>query len=426
MNRRIDLHYSQNSATSIILPESNEVQSYFVKESPAAANLESEIEDALNHPFGVQPINDLLGKLRVGNLKVAIIIDDDSRPTPTAAILPHVLDRVEKAGVKVENITIVIALGTHPQMSEEAVVRKVGMRIHSTYPIRCSRSDNQSQMVFMGLTESGVPIYIDSLVAEADFRIGIGSIVPHGAVGWSGGGKIIYPGAAGQETVKRFHLMHGLTRENMKGREDCAVRLEMEQWVKKIGLEFIVNCVLNQNGEVCKVAAGHYIHAQREGVKYAKTIYCYPKSSKYDLVITLSYPHDSDFWLAAKGIYAGEQITRDGGTLILVSPCYEGVGNHHLFLNRCGNPGTFELLKQVLNNETDEPDDVVSLAPAAMIHEIAKRIKIVIVSPGLTENQVTGAGFQWSTDLQYSIDGFLKDNTDAEIGIIHNSNLTFT
>lgn len=229
MNRRIDLHYSQNSEASIILPESNEVQSYFVKESPAVENLESEIDDALNHPFGVQPINNLLGKLRVGNLKVAIIIDDDSRPTPTAAILPHVLDRVEKAGVKVENITIVIALGTHPQMSEEAIVRKVGMRIHSTYSIRCSRSDNQSQMAFMGLTESGVPIYIDSLVAEADFRIGIGSIVPHGAVGWSGGGKIIYPGAAGQETVKRFHLMHGLTRENMKGREDCAVRLEMEQ-----------------------------------------------------------------------------------------------------------------------------------------------------------------------------------------------------
>ena len=426
MKRRIDLPYSQIPAKAVVLPEENETCSYFVKEVPAVENLQLEIENALDSPFGVPPIGDLLGNLKVESIKAAVIIDDDSRPTPTAAILPIVLGRIEKAGVKTENITIVIALGTHPPMSEEAVIRKVGTAVYAKYSIRFSHCDNQSQMAFMGSTESGVPVYIDSFVAEADFRIGIGSIVPHGAVGWSGGGKIIYPGVAGKETVKRFHFMHGLTRENMKGREDCHVRLEMEKWVEKVGLDFIVNSVLNQNGEVYRIAAGHYVQAHRQGVRYAGSIYRFSESPRYDLVIAVSYPHSSDFWLAAKGIYAGEQITRDGGTLILVSPCYQGAGNHPLFLERCGSSDTFETLKLILENKIDEPDDAVSLAPAAMLYEIAERINIIIVSPGLTEAQVTAAGFQWSTDIQSTIDVFLESNAEAKIGIIHNSDLTFT
>ena len=107
-----------------------------------------------------------------------------------------------------------------------------------------SRFDDPDHLVNVGKSEDGVTILIDEEVINADIKIGIGSIVPHAALGWSGGGKIIYPGVAGKETVMHFHYTHGLTEANLTGQEETVVRTRMEDWVQHVGLDFIVNCVL--------------------------------------------------------------------------------------------------------------------------------------------------------------------------------------
>ena len=426
MSIEIKFPYEGDGFDCLLLPEgSSRPSSYFVKDVALPDSVYSLIEEALDNPIGTDRLSDLLEKRDSAAMKVALIIDDGSRPTPADEILPCILDRLAAAGVRRENITIVIALGTHVEMTGPEIEAKVGSRIYKEYRIENSHFNDESMMSLMGHTASGVPVYIDRTVAEADFRIGVGSIVPHGAVGWSGGGKIIYPGVAGKETVKQFHFMHGLTRRNMKGVEECSVRLEMEKWVEKVGLDFIVNSVLNQDGRVYRIVAGHYVKAQRRGVEYGREIYSFENEEKCDLVIALAYPHDDDFWLAAKGIYAGEQLTKDGGLLILLTPCKRGIGNHNLYIRRCGSSETFDTLNRVLSGELEEPEDVVSLAPASMVHELLKRIDIRLVTPTLDREEVEAGGFSWGNNIQKEVADFLAENPDAKIGIINHSDLTF-
>ena len=258
--------YEDSRISRVRIPNNNLSGSYYIKEVPKIANLRKEIEKVLDRPEGTPSLDVLVRERPVDSLKVSIIIDDLSRPTPTAKILPILLTRLKALGVKERNIAITIALGTHPPMTENEQIEKVGENVCRDYLVTNSHYDDYSKLTLVGHSDERIPIYIDKHVVEADFRIGVGSIAPHGAVGWSGGGKIIYPGVAGKETVTRFHFLHGVTQKNMKGLEDCSVRLAMEKWVGKIGLDFIINCVLTQDGDVYKLTAGHYVDAQRLGV----------------------------------------------------------------------------------------------------------------------------------------------------------------
>ena len=94
---------------------------------------------------------------------------------------------------------------------------------------------------------------------EADIRIGIGSIAPHGCMGWSGGAKILYPGITSEDIVSEFHAMQGLTDDLLYGNEDCHIRLEVEKWTEKIGLHFIINTVFTDSLELYRVVSGHYV-----------------------------------------------------------------------------------------------------------------------------------------------------------------------
>ncbi|MEF3303451.1 hypothetical protein [Paenibacillus sp. GYB003] len=89
--------------------------------------------------------------------------------------------------------------------------------------------------------------------------------VPDPAVGWSGGGKIIYPGVTGEDTVAKFHIQHGLVKANMFGTDNSPVRLNMEKWVDTVGLHFIINTVMTPDKQLVKVVAGHYSRRKEKG-----------------------------------------------------------------------------------------------------------------------------------------------------------------
>ena len=99
------------------------------------------------------------------------------------------------------------------------------------------------------------------------YTSGVGNLVPHPVMGWGGGGKIIFPGVAGEDTVSYFHLKASLYDENMFGRNTTPIRDMMEGWVRRIGLDFIINTILTPELKLCRVVAGDYIKAHREGVR---------------------------------------------------------------------------------------------------------------------------------------------------------------
>ena len=180
---------------------------------------------AIDNPIGSRPLADLA---RPG-ARVCLICDDMSRPTPAAKILPLILDRLNAAGVADGQIFVVMALGSHRPMTEAEIDRKVGPQVTKRVAVFNSEFRDHAKLVDLGIAPGGVRIWADRRVMEADIRIGVGSIVPHTTVGWSGGGKIIYPGVTGEETVAAFHLQHGLVAWNMWGSEHSPVRQDMER-----------------------------------------------------------------------------------------------------------------------------------------------------------------------------------------------------
>ncbi len=285
------------------------------------------IKHAVQNPIGCDPISDWV----LPGQKIAVIVDDFTRKTPVHMILPIVLNELDDAGISKSDICVVIAPGTHRPMTSEEIAQKVGQQVAEKYEVVNVPAWDESQMVYVGMSSTGIPAWLNRRVVEADVRIGIGMITPHMDAGFSGGSKIILPGVCSEKTVDNFHMALAYIPENQLGKEDAMLRLSLEAFVEeKAPLKFIVNAVLTLDGELFQCVAGHSIHAHRLGVRYAREVFSASIRKRYPIVVSSSYPYDFDLWQGAKGTWSGDLMTADGGTLIVVVSAEEGIGPYTL------------------------------------------------------------------------------------------------
>jgi nickel-dependent lactate racemase len=283
-----------------------------------------DIRNSLLSPIASQPLFELATNHRY----VAILIDDLTRPTPTAEILPSLLEELFKGGIYPGQVTIVIAAGTHAPASTEAIQKKIGTRLPAG--IQIISHDGQGAMTYLGKTKSGTPLYLNPVVMECDLRIGLGCIYPHPVAGFSGGAKALVPGVAGVETIRYLH-------DNFQGPDqrggnlDNEFRVEIEQIAAQIGLNFVVNATLNQQRQISGIFAGDMIQAFRRGVDYARQVYAVDVRSDTDIIIADMYPFDVDLQFAAdRGMWPLDFASKDSSRVILAS-CPAGLGSHLLF-----------------------------------------------------------------------------------------------
>ena len=176
--------------------------------------------------------------------KIAVIIDDSSRPTPQSIILPILLSKHEEEGVLSKDISIVVAMGSHRYMTKDELRQRVGDHVYEHYEVINSEFRKPEGLVYVGKTPEGVDIMATKAVMETDIHIGVGCLVPHPVMGWGGGGKILYPGIAGEKTVAYFHLKASLIDKNLFVKDTTPVRDMMEEWVDHICLDFFINVIL--------------------------------------------------------------------------------------------------------------------------------------------------------------------------------------
>ena len=390
---------------------------------PAIENLEAAIADAVEHPVGCRPLEELV----TADKTVSIIVDDGSRPTPISTILPIVLRKLESAGVRPENVTIVAALGSHRYMTEKELEDRVGTEVYQKYRVVNSEFRKPERLSYVGKTPEGVDILATRDVIDTDVHIGIGCLVPHPVMGWGGGGKILYPGIASEKTVAYFHLKASLIDENMFGLETTPIRDMMEGWVDSIGLDFIVNVVLNSKLQIADVVAGHYVKAHREGVRRGKKIVGCHVTEKADMVIAASHPADQDFWQSPKALYAAEagvKGTRDG-TMVLVSPNYEGIGPHAEYPAAMGRDDGDILVEGCIRGE--DHGDSLAVAIGNSMSKLRRRRHLIVVSDGVTEEEMTtcGCAYRPTSQMQQLIDEFIQENPDCRISALSNGAETF-
>ena len=340
------------------------------------------IRDALDHPVGAPRIEEIV---RPGQ-KVCIISDDNTRMTPVAAILRELLPRLERAGVRRENIFIVFALGSHRAMNRAEMREKVGDEVADRYMLFNSEFEDPSLLIEVGKSELGTPIRVFRPAMEADIRIGIGNITPHGCMGWSGGAKILYPGITASDIVSEFHVMQGLRSEILFGMVEAPTRLAVERWTEQIGLHYIINTILDQDLSLYRAVAGHYIQAHRKAVSYAKEVYGVRIRRRPDVILTSAYPINIDFWQCGKAAYGPASIIREGGSLLLLAECPEGIGPHDKMLDYMAlENGPEELQKRV--DRRDTGTDLLTLAVGVSMGRVVRHCRTTVITDGLTDEE---------------------------------------
>jgi len=272
---------------------------------------------ALQKPIGAKRLSEhnLEGK------KIAIIADDKTRPTPAYRLIPAVLEELKKAGVKENDITFVAAAGEHDGMSQAELEAKFGKEIVDNYRVLCHDAFDTNNLVFFGFSNLANPIWINKMVAEADFKIAIGRISLHYNFGYAGGAKMILPGVSGVETITYNHAMFCSPNSGVGHLDEHPARQDAEEIASIAGLDFILNILINRRSEPIAGFAGDYIAAHRKGVAYGdRYIWGAEIGEKAD--ITIASPGEGERgWNAFNGValQTAAAGTKVGGTLILLT-----------------------------------------------------------------------------------------------------------
>jgi nickel-dependent lactate racemase len=410
-NVKITIPYGREDV-EVSLPEENLIGIYSPKDIAIVADVQEEIIRALNHPIGSKSLAELVK----GKEKVVILADDNTRLTPTDKIIPVLLDEMNSAGIKDEQITIIIALGTHRFMTEEEIIEKFGQAVVSRVTIKNHDFKNPQALIDLGNTDNGTSIWVNREAYEADFKIGVGSIVPHHIPGFSGGAKIVQPGISGEHTTAETHLLSVRAPRSYLGVQDNPVRRELNMIAKKIGMDIIFNTVLNRHGEVVGAFFGDTVEAFNEGVSLSRKVYAVEIPEEADIVLSSSHPCDIEFWQAHKTLYPSDLAVKAGGTVIIATPCYEGVAVTHSEMVDITCHSS-ECLKRMVDNK--EMHDEVAAALAIAWAQVKERETVYIVSSGIQPGDAKKLGFTPFDSLQAALDSALeKHGKNARVTVL--------
>jgi lactate racemase len=373
---------------SMDLPEQNLLGIF----SPSILKMEETeeeiIERAFSQPIGSAPLSQILK----GHKAVLVIVDDYTRNTPVKKILPRLFKELERGGVKPSGIKILIALGTHRPMTEDERVKKFGEEISKRYCILNHAWWDRSQLINLGETESGTPIFVNRMIQEVDFIVGMGQIVPHRVSGFSGGGNIIQPGISGEETTGKTHWLSAQFQgREILGKIENPVKEEIERVARKVGLKWIINTIQDGSERLIGVVAGDPFEGYRKGARQSLEVYQSILPQEADIVIADSHPYDSDLWVASKGIYAAELAVKRGGVVILVTPCPEGVSPSHSEVLELGYQTLGEVDPKVRNGMIQKLTVAAHLVHVGRV--IKERAKGVMVSSGISKEDKERLGF---------------------------------
>ncbi len=398
---------------SVDIPDKNLGEVLSPNSYPPLDDLEGAIGAALGAPIGLADISDWVKK----GLKVLIVSDDNTRLTPVDRLLPPLLARLNQAGVPDEDITVLMALGTHRYMTDEEMSLKVGPEIFSRLKVLNHLWMDEANLTDLGTTESGIPLKVNKLLVESDIVIGLGAVVPHHIPGFSGGAKIIQPGVCGPETTAETHLLSCRGGgDSLLGLLDNPVRRDLDEMGRRVGLSAIFNVVLTPEGRPAGVFFGHFQKAFAAAVELATKIYGVKYSLTPDIVLSNSHPCDLDFWQAHKSQYPAQIMVKPGGTIILATPCPEGLSPVHRDLINFTHFSSREIQDKYRAGELKNGVAVALATAWAMVREKAS---IITYSPGLSDEEVAALGHTKALSLQGAVeDALTRQGPEAKISVL--------
>ncbi len=320
-----------NTTLEIELPNDWDVQFCPMRGAKRPPLTIEQMEAAIKTPVNSPRIKDLAK----GKKTAVIIFDDMTRPTRAYDIAPIVINELVSGGISEKDITFVCALGTHGALSMNEFRKKLGRNIVGNF--RVFNHNIYENCVEVGTTSRGTRLLINREVAEADIKIGIGTVTAHAQVGFCGGGKIILPGVSHIDSITHYHLNVEAMAPETTGLgkfENNVLQADIREAARIAGLDFLINVLVNDRGATTALFAGDFLDVHDRGVTLAKEVYAtYPLPSNKDLVISNAFVKANEMTIAiVMGVLS---LKNYSGTVVIIANSPEGQVVHYL-LGRFG------------------------------------------------------------------------------------------
>ncbi len=322
------------------------------EEKPALDDVE--IGAKLDNPFESKQIEEIIKP----NETVLIVVPDATRQTASGQIVNLLVRRLIAAGTMPFDIRIIFATGIHRPVTEAEKQTILTPFIAQRIKTLDHNARDLAQIVRLGATNDGIPIELNRTLTEHDRTIIVGGVTFHYFAGFTGGRKLICPGLASSRTIAATHKL-AFDCQTKSRRENVGTGILDGNRVHEAFVEvartlppsFSINTITNEKGEAVDLFCGDWISSHRRACESYAAQHTVEIAKKRDLVIVScgGFPHDTNMIQAHKALDAASDACNDGGTIIFLAECAEGLGRSD-FLNWFEAENSAELAGKLCEN----------------------------------------------------------------------------
>ena len=411
--QKITLPYGDGVQTAE-LPDGLLIQNIDSPVTPVTKSLEELLEHAMEHPWGSQKLDEMAKP----DDTVVIVMNDHTRPGPNALIMKAIMTRLEKVGIPDENIMVIFATGSHRGPNEAEARKIMGDEYYERIRSVAHDCRDEENMVSLGFTPDGTPIYVNKLITECSLLITTGLVAPIHTAGYSGGRKSILPGVAGLKTLHVHHSFPIYQYEPamgyIYGNPFHEIALSAAQVA---GVKFIVNAVQDPHKQFFDFVAGDLTVAHAVGVAMCKEVSEVKIPKRGDIIIASpgGFPRDIDLYQSQKALSVSEKICNKDCIFIEVAECRDGYGEEtfHRWMVEGKSP------RDIIDRYAEEGFNVGNNKAFNYARALEKG-RVIIVTDKISKESLSEAKLESATTLQEAVDIALKakEGTNPVISVM--------
>ena len=345
------------------------------------------LKTALRIPIGTMTLR----QATIPGHKIGISVCDITRPIPSDRILPVLLG--ELAHIPPSDITIFLATGTHRSNSNQEIESMLGEFVvnHGCKIVNHDAFDSKA-LTRVGVTEGGIPAFLNKEWSGCDFRITTGFVEPHFFAGFSGGPKMVAPGLAGFDTTMALHNAEMISHPNARWgiTKGNPIHDSIREIARMIPVNFSLDVTINKNRGITSVYAGNLFEVHRAASRFALSTAMQGVNKPFDVVVTTNsgYPLDMNLYQAVKGMSAASQVVKKGGSIVCVAECSDGIPDHGRYYEILTSAESPTALLDMINTPGFDKHDQWQVQIQALIQAESD---VYLKSDFLSDNQIKRA-----------------------------------
>jgi nickel-dependent lactate racemase len=370
------------------------------------ADPEAAVRSAIESPLGCPPLS---RQARPGQ-RACIVVSDVTRPVPNATILPPVLETLERAGVRRDDITILIGTGLHRGSRDDERRRILGDEIAARYRVLDHDARDDASLAPL---PGGGGVRLNRAYLDAELRVVTGFVEPHLFAGYSGGGKGVLPGIASADDIMRNHdaRMIGHPKATWCVTEGNPIFEQMRDAGAMTSPALTINVTLDTQKRITGVFAGELAQAHDAAIAQAARQYVRPIPHLFDVVVAtnMGYPADLNLYQSVKGMSVAAQACAPGGSIVLVAECREGLGGPEYAALMRSERSPRALLERLGADEHETVHDQWQVQVQAMVQARCD----VWLHSSLDRETVESAHLRYAADVSETVAALLHERGDG-------------